>query len=82
MFVVRITNDYSQYPYSDALTMLQEDREALKAYGSIRSEEEKTPGVKIWTVEFEKSDGWDARGQLEETLTSLRGLPSWERVQE
>jgi hypothetical protein len=81
MFIVKVTNDYSQSPYADAVAAIEEDCEVLKGYGAILSEEEPNPGVKVWVVELSDEDGWSARGQWEETLSGLHGLPSWERLE-
>lgn len=81
MIRVRFTLDYSDHLYAQATAAIDADREAILAYGSIVSESQQENGAKrIYTVEYEDSDGWEARGQAEETSAQIGLHATMERI--
>lgn len=77
---IRWTLNYGEHLYSQAEAAIAEDREHIIAYGTILEESKPANGVIAYVVEYADSDGWDARGQVEETSAQIGHYASYERI--
>lgn len=77
---IRWTLDYGEHLFAQAEAAMREDREAIIAYGTITEETKKDGGVIVYITEYADSDGWDARGQVEETSVNIGNHADYERI--
>jgi len=77
---IRWMLDYGRHLYSEAEAAIAEDREQIIAYGSIVEETKLCSGGIVYIVEYADSDGWDARGQVEETSAQIGAHADYERI--
>lgn len=77
---IRWTLDYGNHLHALAEEAIAQDREHITAYGAILEETKQDKGVIIYVVEYGDSDGWDARGQVEETSAQIGNHADYERI--
>jgi len=82
MIRVKFKVDYRSHLYEAALNAMSEDRETVVEYGALFTEESPEAGVKVYVVDFDNEDGWEARGLAEETLHNLPEGATLEKVSE
>ena len=77
---IRWKLDYGNHLFAQAEAATAQDREHLIAYGTILEKTKQDEGVIVYVVEYADSDGWDARGQVEETHAQIGNHADFERI--